>query len=330
MAGGGDMPVLVADIGGTNARFALAASGAKRPQILALREFATARFGSPADAIAHYLAQAGAAPPQRAVIAVASPVTGDAIRLSNNPWSFSITALQRQTGIGQVRVINDFAAIGKAIPHLQPCDLHALGEAEAPSAPVEGERHCAVLGPGTGLGVCRVVLRREQSMVLETEGGHIGFAPGDDYETAVLEHLSLRYPRVSMERLISGPGLCNLHAAVCAIEDRPGGGATAEEITAAARRGGDAACVRAVELFCAILGSFAGDVALLHGAWHGLYLGGGMTVKLLPWLERGAFRRRFEAKGRFEGLMRSIPTRAILHAQPGLLGAAACALELAC
>lgn len=318
-------PALVADIGGTNARFALAVAG-EGLQLSLVREFAAADFDSPAEAIHYYLADLGAAPPPRAVIAVASPVTGDRIQLSNNSWSFSTDALQGETGIGKIRVINDFAALGRALPHLAAPDLHSIGEVPARPARETQDRHCAVLGPGTGLGVCRVVLRQGAPLVLETEGGHIGFAPADAYEAAILEFLSRRYPRVSVERLVSGPGLENLHAAVCAIDDSPRSAGGPVEIIAGARRG-EAACCRAVELFCAILGSFVGDVALLHGAWDGLYLGGGMTARLLPWIHNGAFRRRFEAKGRFETLMRGIPTQAITHAHPGLLGAAACVLD---
>lgn len=323
-------PALVADIGGTNARFALATSGAEgRPQIQSVHEFAVTQFSSLAEAMVQYLALLGAPPPQRAVIAVASPITGDEIQLSNNPWSFSIRALQRQVGLVGIRVINDFAAIGMAIPHLGLEDLRAVGGVSADAAPTGMDRHYAVLGPGTGLGVCRVVLQQGRPLVMETEGGHIGFAPGDAYEIAVLRHLSQRYPRVSVERLLSGPGLQNLHEAVCAIEGWTCCASVPEEITACAQRG-DAACARAVELFCSILGGFAGDVALLHGAWHGLYLGGGMTARLLPWILGGAFRRRFEDKGRFHALMQAIPTHAIIHPQAGLLGAGACALEQSC
>lgn len=327
MANTADSPILVADIGGTTARFALSAAGARRgPRLWAMREFPVDDFDSLAEAIRYYLARLSEPLPRRAVIAVASPVTGDLIQFSNNPWSFSTAALRDEAGLEELAVINDFAALGRAVPHLEGADLHAIGTVPAAVLPEEQERQCAVLGPGTGLGVCRIVLRRGPPLVLETEGGHIGFAPADAYEAAILAFLLQRYPRVSVERLISGPGLENLHAAVCSIDGTPRSAGGPAEIIAGARRG-EAACCRAVELFCSILGSFAGDVALLHGAWHGLYLGGGMTTRLLPWLGSGAFRRRFEAKGRFETLMRGIPTQAITHAQPGLLGAAASALD---
>jgi len=136
-----------------------------------------------------------------------------------------------------------------------------------------------------------------------------------------------RHARVSVERLVSGPGLQNLYAAVCAVEGTAPNMDTPAAITAGAKLGADAACRRAVELLCAILGSYAGDVALMVGAWDGVYLGGGLTGTLLPWIQLGQFRRRFEGKGRFSSLMQTIPTFAIAHAQPGLLGAAACALD---
>ncbi len=327
MAGVEGSPILVADIGGTKARFALSTAGPRRgPCLWAMRELLVDHFDSLAEATRYYLTGLPEPLPRRAVIAVASPVAGDRIQFSNSPWSFSIAALQAEVGLEELAVINDFAALGRAVPHLDRTDLQAIGSVPAPILRDEHERQCAVLGPGTGLGVCRVVLRQGPPLVLETEGGHIGFAPADAYEAAILAFLLRRYPRVSVERLISGPGLENLHAAVCTIDGSPRSAGGPVEIIAGARRG-EIACCRAVELFCSILGGFAGDVALLHGAWHGLYLGGGMTTRLLPWIRSGAFRQRFEAKGRFETLMRGIPTHAIAHAQPGLLGAAAWALD---
>jgi glucokinase len=321
-------PVLVADIGGTNARFALAeADRAGRPQLTSVREFAVPRFGSLSQAASHYLAGLGATRPRRAVIAVAAVITGDRIGITNNPWSFSIAALRQELGIDRIRVINDFAAIGMAVPHLQAAELAPIGNAPARPNPGGADRHCAVLGPGTGLGVCRLTLRQGRAAVIESEGGHIAFAPGSDYEIAILQYLMKRHARVSVERLVSGPGLQNLYAAVCAVEGADATTDTPDGITAGARLGADAACARTVELFCAILGSFAGDVALMYGAWDGVYLGGGMTGTLLPWICRGGFRQRFESKGRFSSLMQTIPTFAIAHAQPGLLGAGACSLD---
>jgi glucokinase len=333
------LAALVADIGGTNARFALAASDDRgRPVLTSVREFAVAQFASPAQAALHYLAQIEAPRPRRSVIAVATAITGDDIKVTNNPWSFSITALQCELGLDRIQVINDVSAIAMAIPHLAEAELEPIGApappassqglpAVAPGAKAGSDRHYAVLGAGTGLGVCRLLLRKGRPVVLDSEGGHVAFAPGDDYEIAILQCLMKRHARVSVERLISGPGLQNLYAAVCAVEGTAQITNTPEGITAGAAAGSDAACRRAVELFCSILGSFAGDAALMYGAWDGVYLGGGLTATLLPWIGRGQFRRRFESKGRFCSLMQTIPTFAITHAQAGLLGAGACAAD---
>jgi glucokinase len=320
---------LVADLGGTNVRFALAAAdGQGRPVLGSMLEFTVGQFGSLAHAAEHYLAQMDAPRPRRSVIAVASAVTGDQIKLTNNAWSFSIAELRRQLGLEAIEVVNDFAAIAMAIPHLAPADLEAIGLAAVPTSGSKLERRCAVMGPGTGLGVCGLTLQQGRAVVIESEGGHVAFAPGNDYEIAILQYMLKRHARVSIERLVSGPGLQNLYAAVCAIEGAAAQLHTPEAITAGAKLGAETACRRAVELFCSILGSFAGDVALMYGAWDGIYLGGGMTTTLLPWICSGEFRLRFENKGRYSALMRKIPTFAIIHAQPGLLGAGACALAL--
>ncbi|MDE2149224.1 MAG: glucokinase [Gammaproteobacteria bacterium] len=320
---------LVVDIGGTNARFGLAIPGKDgRPLLVAIREFITADFGSLAQAALCYLAETAQPPPERIVIAVASVVTGDEIKMTNNVWSFSTQALAGELGVAKVRVINDFAAVGMAIPQLMPHELRPVGPLplSAVAGAGAGDRHFSVVGPGTGLGVSRLLLHEGRPIVLETEGGHIGFAPQGAYEIAILEFLRRRYSRVSVERLVCGPGLQNLYRAVCAVDGAAETAAAPEQITAAAERG-DAACRRAVELFCAILGGFAGDVVLMHGAWNGLYLGGGITVKLLAWICRSEFRDRFEAKGRFSSLMKTIPTLAIINEHAGLLGAAVAALE---
>jgi glucokinase len=323
------IPALVADLGGTNARFALATPDSQgRPVLASMREFTAAQFGSVAQAALHYLAQIDAPGPRRSVIAVASPVTGDEIKMTNSPWSFSIAGLQQQLGLEGIEVINDFAAIAMAIPHLAPAQFEMVGAAAVPATGPKPQRRCAVLGPGTGLGVCGLLLQQGRAVVIESEGGHVGFAPGSDYEIAILQAMMRRRARVSIERLLSGPGLRNLYEAVCSVEGEVAVARTPESITSGAKQGTEAACRRAVELFCSILGSFAGDVALMYGAWDGVYLGGGMTTTLLPWIGGGEFRQRFENKGRYTSLMQKIPTSAIAHAQPGLLGAGARALDL--
>ena len=319
-------PVLVADIGGTNARFALSAPDEHgHPVLTLISEFAGAQFDSLGQAASHYLSQIDPRP-CRSVMAVASRVIGDDIRLTNSPWSFSIKGLRQQLGLEAIEVINDYAAIALAIPHLPRNELEHIGVPTAPATVARAEQRYAVMGPGTGLGVCGLLVRQGLAVAIESEGGHIGFAPGSDYEIAILQYLMKRHARVSFERLLSGPGLQNLYAAVCAIEGKAASIGSPQWITDSAKLGSDACCLRAVALFCAVLGSFAGDVALMVGAWDGVYLGGGMTGVLLPWLLQGEFRSRFENKGRFGHLMQTIPTCAIAYPQPGLLGAGARAL----
>jgi glucokinase len=323
---GNAVSALVGDLGGTNVRFALAASDAEgRPTIGAVRAYQVAEFPGLAQAAMYYLGQISGPLPDIAIIAVASAVTGDSIRMTNNSWSFSVSSLKRDLGMREVHVVNDYAAIGRSLAHLTEGDLQRISTLGRIVAASGRDSSCCVLGPGTGLGVCHVVTREGRTLVLDSEGGHIAFAPFNDYEMHLLQVLLNGRDRVSVERLVSGPGLCTLHAAVRALEGLPPELVTPEEVTAAARDGSDSSCVRAVETVCAILGSFAGDVALVQGAWDGVYLGGGLTATLLPWIERGAFRERFEAKGRFRPLMQKVPTLAITHPQPGLLGAAAIA-----
>lgn len=316
---------LVADIGGTHARFALASlvpSG--QPVITGVEQYRTADFESLTAAAQHYLKQPRAeSAPLRAVMAVASAVTGDHVKITNNPWSFSVDQLRRDLGFASIRVINDFAAVSMALPVLQPADLQALGAVPATTGTQKIDRTFAVLGPGTGLGVGGLALRGTHAAIIESEGGHVGFSPTTPYEADVMRHLMARYGRVSAERLISGMGMINLYQAVCALE-----GVTAElqeaaQIAAQANAEPDSICARVLKLFCEILGGFAGDIALAFGAWDGVFLTGGVAQKMLPWLQAGGFRQRFEEKGRHQVLMRSIPTQIIIHPHAGLLGAAA-------
>ncbi len=312
-------PILVADIGGTNARFALTrADGPERPELEALRQVATVDHPSLLDALRAYLEQQRQRP-SRAVLAVASAVTGDAIKITNNPWAFSIAELSQSLAM-PVSVINDFTAMASVLPVLGIDDLRGIGQAQARK--LSDSRCYAVVGPGTGLGVGGVIVRDGRAVVIESEGGHVGFSPGNAYELELLRVLLPRYGRVSAERLVSGTGLVNLHDAVCQIEGQAAPSLTPEQISAAAEAEPDGRCARTLQVFAELLGSFAGDVALCFGAWDGVFLPGGVTQKLLPWLERGGFRRRFDDKGRHGAILRAIPTQVIVHPQAGLLGTA--------
>lgn len=318
--------VLVADIGGTNARFALADPRAAMPlRETGIRRYEVAAFASLAEAARRYLDDAGLAPGALAgaVFAVAGHVDSEGARMTNHPWVVSRTRLAAALGLDDVRLVNDFTAQAMAIPLLDAASLAPIGATPAP-APLDGDRTFAIMGPGTGLGVGGLLLRDGRAYALETEGGHAGFAPGTPLEAAILEHLARDYGRVSNERLFSGPGLANIHRALCAItgDDAP---ALSPEAVAAGARAGDARCVQAVDVFCSALGAAAGDLVLILGAWDGLFLAGGMTLELVDALRHSGFRARFEQKGRFAPVMAGVPTRAILHPEAGLLGAAAIA-----
>jgi len=312
-------PWLVGDIGGTNARFALLP--APSAEFAGLRQYRTAEFPTLAAALEHFLQQSGAPRPRRAALAVAAPVTGDQIRITNNPWTFSICQLAAELQL-DLQMLNDFAAVSLALPLLQPADLVEIGSAAA--APPAGRRQTyAVLGPGTGLGVGGLIVEDGRSTVIESEGGHLAFAPADAFEVEILRLLTQRHGRVSVERLVSGMGLVALHEAICRIEGRPVDTLSPEQVSTLATAEPEGPAARAVLLMAELLGAFAGDIAMAFGAWQGVFLHGGVAQKLLPWLQRGGFRRRFEAKGRHAAVMQAVPTRLILHPQAGLLGAAA-------
>lgn len=320
--------VLVADIGGTNARFAVPRRQGSTIELCDVANYATADFPTLEAAIRQYLQDIGATVvPRRILISVASPVTDDIVKIVNNPWRFSLSDLRDSLGVDTLKAINDFAAVSHAVPSLTPHDLVAIGDAlPATDTPME---RIAVVGPGTGLGVGAAVLVEGRTVVIPSEGGHVGFSPGTPIECRILETLMTRFGRVSVERLLSGPGLVNLYEAVCAIEGVKADDLSPADITARAAAESCSPCGRVLEIFCEILGSVAGDVALNFGAWNGIYLAGGITPRILPWLHKGGFRRRFEDKGRFQDRMRKIPILAIVHPNPGLLGAAAYLQEAA-
>ena len=328
----GDGLGLVADIGGTNARFALVDRAGAAQDLRDVHILRCADYPTLEDAVETYLDQAGAAArPRTAVIAVAGPVTGDVINLTNHVWRFSVSTARRHLGFDALEVANDFNAIAQSVPHLPADGLVGVGEvaSDAPGRTAPGQRTTlAVLGPGTGLGAAGLLVRPDGPIVLESEAGHANFAPCDAIEVQISDVLLKRFPRVSNERLISGPGLRNLYEALVEIH-----GATAEilapaDITRRALDDADSLCVQTLERFCAILGSVAGDIALVMGAWGGVYIGGGIPPRIIDFLKRSDFRRRFEAKGRFEKLMTTIATNVIVHPHPGLIGAAAALLRM--
>lgn len=314
----GAAPFLVADIGGTNARFALAGPDGNYGSVLRLH---CADFAGPAEAIRTFLAERRPeAPPRAAALAIASPLTGDTVSMTNHPWTFSVSGLRDTLGIERLDVVNDFAAVAHAMPHLRAENWISIGGGEA----VEG---CpiGVLGPGTGLGVSGLVPRAGRAVgwsVLASEGGHVTMAPADDREAAVLAVLRRRMEHLSAERVVSGPGLANLYDALCEIAGQPPEPLDPAEISGRAVAGSDPVCVEALATMFAMLGTVAGNLALTLGARGGVYLAGGILPRLREPLLASTFRERFCAKGRFRKWLERVPTRLVVHSEPALLGLA--------
>jgi glucokinase len=310
---------LVGDVGGTNVRFALADVTGPSPRLFACQSTLCADYPGLEEAIEHYLRSAPAqgARPRAAAIAVAGPVTAGATDLTNGLWRMSEAALI-DAGFPSARLINDYTALALSVRHLEPQDLGSIGEAPAPAA----NQTVALLGAGTGLGVSAAVRDGSSEAIAASEGGHMAFAPGDEVEIEILRQLATQFGRVSLERLLSGPGLVSLRWALGRIAGRDAEPLTPEEIVTRATAGVDDLCIECLDRFCAIYGAAAGEIALVYGARGGVYLGGGIAANILGWLRQSAFRSRFEAKGRFAGYLKAIPTQVILHPYAALLGAA--------
>ena len=316
------MLALLADIGGTNARFALADLDSGPLLLREQQSLQAADFASVQHAAKHYLASVGAKP-TRASIAVACPVTGDEIRLTNRAWAFSQSELQRNLGLDELKVLNDFGAVAYAIPALEAQDRVLLHGSDVlpPRGPV------SVIGPGTGFGVALLIGDPRSWHVVETEGGHVSFAPQGEEELAIARWISARFGRCSTERLLCGSGISHIDAALAAGTDLSVPADWAKHlrdpatIVAAALDGEDVFARRTLARFCAVLGSVAGDAALIHGA-RTVMIAGGIVPRFIPFLRSSEFRERFLAKGRFASYLESVSIQIVTHPQPGLLGAA--------
>jgi glucokinase len=312
-------PSLIADIGATNARFALVSpdSGLQRPRVLACEDYPTIH-GAIAAYLEDELPLADVRRPEAAALAIAGPVTGDKVALTNHPWSFSIEELRGHLGIERLHVLNDFAAVAVAMPHLAPDERTQIGGgAPLPDAPV------GVLGPGSGLGVGGLVRAPDGWLSLPGEGGHATMAPANSRESAVLDRMRARYDHVSAERVLSGPGLVDLYTTLAEIDGVPAASYTASQITSPAICESEGYCREAVDMFCAMLGTVAGNLALTLGARGGIYVAGGIVPKLGARFAASAFRERFEAKGRLRPYLARIPTYVVTHPFPAFLGLAA-------
>jgi glucokinase len=311
--------VLVGDVGGTHARFAIVDVSAK-PWTIGEPVVLDADFPSFSDAVRAGLDKLGSRP-DSAAIAVAGPVTAGAVTFTNRGWKATEDDL-RALGFKNALLINDFAALAFAALDLPARDLRTIG----PELRGMDDQPISILGAGTGFGVSCLARFRGRSAPISSEGGHVGFAPSNPREIEVLQALSKRFPRVSVERILSGPGIENLYGALCDIEGIRTSGPDAKTIQKNAEAG-DKVAGEAIALFCSIFGSVAGDFALAHGARAGVFLAGGVAQKLVKYFDGGDFRARFESKGRLSYYVQPIPTRLILNEDAAFLGAARASLE---
>lgn len=309
--------VLLADIGGTHARFAVL----RDDNLEAVRSLDVHAHATMADALRSFLARrADGTPIGAAVLAVAGPVENGRCKLTNSTWIADASELSREFGIPSVRVINDQEAAAWGLPHFGPSDTRLIG----PDTPVAGAPR-ALLSPGTGLGVACLVTGPPGDRVIASEGGHATLAATTAHEEALIGVLRRQFEHVSAERVLSGDGLVNLYRATATIDGTGVVPRTAAEVTRAGLDGTCTTCRRALDAFCALLGAVAGDVALLFGARGGIYIGGGIVPNIVDHLPDTAFRERFEAKGRLGRHLARVPVRVILRLDPAFLGLAALA-----
>jgi glucokinase len=318
-----EFPRLLGDVGGTNARWAW------QPQagapIERVRSLPCAAFDAIDACIAQYLKVEGLPAPRCAAFGIATPITGDAVQMTNHPWRFSIAALQATLGVERLLVLNDFEALAQAVPALAGDALRAVGGGSGGGS-LAGRGNLAVIGPGTGLGVAGLVADgRGGWTTVVGEGGHVTLAASSAREASLLAILRERFGHASAERALSGPGLVNLYAAICMLEGEAARTLEPADVITQALAHGDARCdqcAEALSTFAALLGSVAGNLALTLGARGGVYIGGGIVPRLGAQFDALPFRARFEAKGRFKSYLEPIPTWVITASAPALLGAA--------
>lgn len=309
---------LLADVGGTNARFAWQAdAGAPLTDV---RVLPAADFPTLQAAMHAYLAGLGHGRPAMAAIAIANPITGDQVRMTNHHWAFSQAALKAEFGLAHLRLLNDFTALALALPDLPAGELRQVGGGVG-----QPDKARALLGAGTGLGVSGLVPDGAGGWVpLEGEGGHVTLPAVSARERLVMDGLARLHGRASAERLCSGQGLVDAFTLLCEADGVALSGlSSAAAVTDAALKARQPQALEALNMLCAMLGSVAGNLALTLGARGGVYIGGGIVPRLGSWFDTSPFRQRFEAKGRFQGYLKDIPVWVITSDQsPALLGAA--------
>ncbi|WP_118179471.1 bifunctional transcriptional regulator/glucokinase [Paraburkholderia phosphatilytica] len=314
-----DGPRLLADIGGTNARFALEMSPGDISHVMI---YPCAEYPGVQDVIRKYLKDTKIGRVNHAAIAIANPVDGDQVKMTNHDWTFSIEATRRALGFDTLLVVNDFTALAMALPGLTDAQRVQVGGGSRRQNSVIG-----LLGPGTGMGVSGLIPADDRWIALGSEGGHATFAPMDEREDLVMQYARKKWPHVSFERVAAGPGIEVIYRALAARDKkRVPAHIEVADISKKALEG-DALAAEAVDCFCGILGTFAGNIAVTLGALGGIYIGGGVVPRLGEFFARSSFRARFEAKGRFENYLKNIPTYVITAEYPAFLGVSAILAE---
>ena len=301
---------LIADVGGTNARFAILS---KDGVISGQKTLPCANYNAFVDAVQAFLKDSPTV--TEAAIAIANPITGDRIQMTNHAWSFSIEDTRKKLGLNRLIFKNDFTALAMSIPLLTQEQCRQIGGTQSVA-----DSPIAVLGPGTGLGVSGLVPHAERWAALQGEGGHVSLAPANQREIDLLQELWKTWDHVSAERLISGMGLENTYVALCSLNGKQAEQLTAADISSRALSGEDTECVESLTIFCALLGSVAGNLALTLGATGGVYIGGGIVPRLGNFFGQSDFRSRFESKGRFTTYLEKIPVFVIDAPNPALIG----------
>jgi glucokinase len=309
-----DGPRLLADIGATHARFALQTAPGVFRGVAVLK---CDDFTGIVPLLRFYLAGHPDATLHHAALAVANPVNGDRVRMTNRDWEFSTDAVRRELGLSTLLVVNDFTALAMAIPGFTAGDLMQVGPGKPTTGAVIG-----VLGPGTGLGVSGVIPTADGFVTLGSEGGHVNFAPADEREFAILQVAWREWQHVSNERLISGPGMELIHRALAQRNGVEAPARTAAQIVAGALEAKDPLCLEVLECFCGMLGGAAANLAVTLGAFGGIFIGGGIVPRMGEWFAQSPFRARFEAKGRFSSYLSDIPTYVITTPNPAFHGVA--------
>lgn len=306
---------IIADIGGTNARFALLEEGQKIP--FDPVNLVCSDYKSITDAVRAYMDLVPFAKPVKAAIAIATPVVDDNLNMTNHSWQFSVSETRHNLGLQELKVLNDFTALALAVPYLADEKFHKVGDGDSQNKQVK-----AVIGPGTGLGVSGIIPIDGKWYPIQGEGGHVSYGPLNDNESAIIEQLRGKMGHVSAEALVSGSGLSLLYETLKIIETGQAEKLDAKVISKKAMDGVCPIATKALSIFCEILGTVAGNLALTLGARGGVYIGGGIIPSILDFFTDSDFRNRFENHGRFTDYLRDISTHVIIAEYPALLGAA--------